>query len=60
MFHHKDDLIEQHGNKRKMDQKARSGSWKGVVDKILKEKVDMKIAFEARVRKLKRNLQHEG
>lgn len=36
LLHHKNDLVEQHGKKRKREQEARYGAWKGVVDKILK------------------------
>ena len=59
-LHQKDAFIEQHGNKTKKEKEARSGAWKGVVDKILEEKADIKTAFEAQVRKLNRKLQHEG
>ncbi|XP_050878042.1 uncharacterized protein LOC127081859 [Lathyrus oleraceus] len=58
MLHQKDGLIEQHGKKMNREQKARSGAWKDVIDKILKEKADMQIAFEAQIKKLKRKSQH--
>lgn len=60
MLHQKNDLIELHGKKRKREKKARFGAWKGVIDKILKEKADMKTSFEARIRKLERKLQQGG
>lgn len=60
LLHQKDGLIELHGNKMKRDQKVRFVSWKSVINKILREKVDMKMAFEAQIRKFKRQLQHEG
>lgn len=50
LLHQKYEFLEQHGNKNKREQEARSGAWKDVVDKILKEKADMKTAFEAQLR----------
>lgn len=50
-------LLFQH-NRKLFNTQVRSGTWKDVIYKILKDKAEVKTAFEAQIRKLKTGLHH--